>query len=392
MLKIILSAILLLNSYFQCTRPNLQQTNPPVIDQQNPPVALVNNQNGGAGKIQVALLLDTSNSMDGLIDQAKAQLWKMVNKLAGAKKNDQNAQLEIALFEYGNNGLNAETGYIRLVQPLGGDLDGLSEKLFELRTNGGEEYCGWAIKSAQDLLPWSQDAGMKIIIIAGNEPFNQGPVNFRRSCATALEKGIIINTIHCGDYQSGEKTFWKEGATIGNGKYLNIDTDQKVVQIATPYDAEILRLNERLNNTYLGYGSLGVARKERQVVQDQNAAEYGSANVAQRAAAKSKASYSNADWDVVDAAKNDKDFAKKVPAEDLPAQLRGKPAPEIEKEIARLSAERESIRKELAELEVKMQSYVEAEQKKGALTQTLDNVLIEAIVEQGQAHGFVFGK
>ena len=28
------------------------------------------------GKIQVALLLDTSNSMDGLIDQAKSQIWK----------------------------------------------------------------------------------------------------------------------------------------------------------------------------------------------------------------------------------------------------------------------------------------------------------------------------
>jgi len=27
--------------------------------------------------IQVALLLDTSNSMDGLIDQAKAQLWEI---------------------------------------------------------------------------------------------------------------------------------------------------------------------------------------------------------------------------------------------------------------------------------------------------------------------------
>ena len=37
-------------------------------------------------KIQVALLLDTSNSMDGLIDQAKSQLWKMVNELATTKK------------------------------------------------------------------------------------------------------------------------------------------------------------------------------------------------------------------------------------------------------------------------------------------------------------------
>ena len=32
-----------------------------------------------APKIQVAILLDVSNSMDGLIEQAKAQLWNMVS-------------------------------------------------------------------------------------------------------------------------------------------------------------------------------------------------------------------------------------------------------------------------------------------------------------------------
>src|SRR6185295_3102994 len=38
--------------------------------------------------IMLALLLDTSNSMDGLIEQAKSQLWKIVNELAAAKCND----------------------------------------------------------------------------------------------------------------------------------------------------------------------------------------------------------------------------------------------------------------------------------------------------------------
>ncbi len=34
--------------------------------------------------IQLAILLDTSNSMDGLIAQAKTQLWQIVNELATA--------------------------------------------------------------------------------------------------------------------------------------------------------------------------------------------------------------------------------------------------------------------------------------------------------------------
>ncbi|HEY9487690.1 MAG TPA: hypothetical protein VIQ51_05130 [Chryseosolibacter sp.] len=48
--------------------------------------------------IMFALLLDTSNSMDGLIDQAKAQLWKIVNEVAAAKGADGNPpNIKIAL-------------------------------------------------------------------------------------------------------------------------------------------------------------------------------------------------------------------------------------------------------------------------------------------------------
>ena len=41
----------------------------------------------GNTKIQVALLLDTSNSMDGLIEQAKSRLWHIVNTLTTLKYN-----------------------------------------------------------------------------------------------------------------------------------------------------------------------------------------------------------------------------------------------------------------------------------------------------------------
>src|SRR6478735_3515483 len=69
--------------------------------------------------IMLALLLDTSNSMDGLIDQAKSQLWKIVNAVAAAKsENGQQPNIKIALYEYGNDGLSADEGYIRQVSPL----------------------------------------------------------------------------------------------------------------------------------------------------------------------------------------------------------------------------------------------------------------------------------
>ncbi|HRW99294.1 MAG TPA: hypothetical protein P5280_07375, partial [Cyclobacteriaceae bacterium] len=62
-------------------------------------------------QIMLALLLDTSNSMDGLIDQAKSQLWKIVNELAAAKCGDgSRPNIKIALYEYGNDGLPSSEG------------------------------------------------------------------------------------------------------------------------------------------------------------------------------------------------------------------------------------------------------------------------------------------
>src|SRR5437870_686414 len=37
--------------------------------------------------VQIAILLDTSGSMDGLIEQAKSQLWKICNEFIKARQN-----------------------------------------------------------------------------------------------------------------------------------------------------------------------------------------------------------------------------------------------------------------------------------------------------------------
>jgi hypothetical protein len=63
----------------------------------------------------------------------------------------------VALFEYGNMGLPASEGYIRQVVPLTDDLDKLSESLFALSTNGGDEYCGQVIDRAAKSLDWAKE-------------------------------------------------------------------------------------------------------------------------------------------------------------------------------------------------------------------------------------------
>src|SRR5437868_3808761 len=66
-------------------------------------------------KIQVAILLDVSGSMGGLIDQAKAQLWNMVTVMGKAKCEAGNPKIEIALYEYGRSTNDAKAGFIRQI-------------------------------------------------------------------------------------------------------------------------------------------------------------------------------------------------------------------------------------------------------------------------------------
>ena len=72
----------------------------------------------GSTTIEVALLLDTSNSMDGLIEQAKSRLWNIVNTLTTLKYNGKTPTIKIALYEYGNNGLSQKDNWVRQAMPL----------------------------------------------------------------------------------------------------------------------------------------------------------------------------------------------------------------------------------------------------------------------------------
>ncbi len=348
-------------------------------------------------RIQVALILDTSNSMDGLIDQAKSQLWKMVNELSKTKRNGMTPQIEIAIFEYGNSNISALNGYVRQVGRLTHDLEWVSAKLFELSTKGGEEYCAMAIRDAKDLLDWSKkESDLKMIFIAGNEPFSQGNLRYRDVCKEAKKKGIIINTIHCGDYDTGVRDFWKDGAQFGGGEYMIINQEDKVVHISTPYDDQILKLNQDLNGTYdLYYGLSGDANFQLQDANDVSAITYGYSNGVTRSFFKSSDSYNNANWDLVDMTKGKSTESEKLDAlsevdeATLPKELQGKSNEERLAEIEKKSKEREEIKAKIKELEAKVEAYrAEKEAEINADGSTLDNVLMSTITKQAKAKGY----
>jgi hypothetical protein len=336
--------------------------------------------------IMLALLLDTSNSMDGLIDQAKSQLWKIVNELAAAKCNDgSRPNIKIALYEYGNDNLPASEGYIRQVNGLTDDLDLISEKLFALSTNGGAEFCGYVIKTSLSQLAWSAStADLKMIFIAGNEPFTQGGVSFREACALAKEKGVVVNTIHCGSYSEGLRTDWKSGADITGGSYMSIEQDRKTVYIPTPYDERIDAANDRLNNTYVYYGATGAYKKENQVSQDKNAESYSKENKVERAVSKSSHAYKNSSWDLVDASKDNEKVLLETKEEDLPKEMKGMTTDQRKAFIKQKSDERKTIQLEIQSLNKKRMEYIASHTPQGNKEAMLDAAMINAIKQQAK--------
>ena len=340
--------------------------------------------------VKIALLLDTSNSMDGLINQAKAQLWDIVNEFTHAKcGNESRPDLQIALYEYGNDNLSSREGYIRQVISFSSDLDEISEKLFSLTTNGGEEFCGQVIHTSLKQLDWGKNRDdLKMIFIAGNEPFTQGKLNYRDATSQAKEKDVIVNTIFCGNYEQGINTNWKDGAVLTGGDYMAIDHNRQVVHVATPYDEVIIKLNTKLNNTYIGYGYLGASKISAQAEQDVNAYELNESVALKRAVSKSSRLYKNSKWDLVDAIEENEVEIADLEEDELPSELKGKSKKEIEAYVEGKKSERERIQKEIQEYNAKREAYIAENQKqeKGEL----ENAMINAIKKQASRKNYVW--
>lgn len=342
----------------------------------------------GPPVVQLAILLDTSNSMDGLIDQARAQLWEVVNQFAQARRGGQPVELQVALYEYGNTRLDASSGWVRRVLSFTTDLDRVSEALFALRTQGGDEFAGTVIQAALDQLPWASGAGdLRVIFIAGNEPFTQGPVSFRPAVRRAAARGIVVNTIHCGGRQEGEVTGWSEGARLASGAYSTIDQAQALVHVDAPQDEELAGLGVELNRTYVPYGVEGRAGSERQVAQDSNASGWKGSAV-NRAVTKANSHYLNSSWDLVDAVTKNRLDPAKVRREDLPESLRHLSPDGLLQALDGKARERARLQARINQLAAERARFVaEVRRAKAGRSDTLDTVMIAALRDQAARRG-----
>ena len=328
--------------------------------------------NTAAPKIQVAILLDVSNSMDGLIEQAKAQLWNMVSTMGKAQcENNVSPQIEIALYEYGRTTNDPRQGYVKQINAFSNDLDSVSKNLFNLTTQGGDEFCGHVIFSSLKELNWDNSQNSyKVIFIAGNEDFLQGDIVYTKACAEAKNKGVIVNTIYCGDRMQGIREHWNLNAECGDGSFTNINQDAKIQEIPTPYDSVLFSLNEKLNGTYMAYGHAGAGKQLMQVQMDAANYDMNPSVALKRVTVKGKANlYRNDSWDLVDGygvQKDSQEFLKNLDKKTLPDSLKNKSTEELKKIIEAKKMQRSAVQKEIETVNTQREQYISDERKKNA--------------------------
>ncbi len=341
--------------------------------------------------VDLAICLDISGSMDGLIDSAKARLWSVVNDLATAKPVP---QLRVALLTYGCDAYDANTGWVVVDSALTEDLDLISQKLFALRTNGGTELVGRVVDKAARTLEWSTDANaLKIIIVAGNEGADQdSQVTYQSASKTSIEKGILVNSIYCGSAADPIAVAWGDVAKRADGQFLCIDQSTGATVAETPFDARLNTLSQSINTTYLPVGSAGRQAWANQSDQDANALSLGGGVAAQRCQTKGGELYDNRQWDIVDGCSKGTMKLEDIKDEDLPDSMRGKTIEEKRAILAQNESKRKDIQKEIQEVQFKRDQFVAAEALKrtAATGATLDDALKSAIRTQATQKGMTF--
>lgn len=338
--------------------------------------------------IDLAICLDVSGSMNGLINAARQNLWAVVNELATLKPTP---QLRVALLTYGCSAYDPATGWVRVDTELTSDLDLVSQKLFALTTNGGDEYVGRVMQTALEKLPWSQDPqALKLLFVAGNEPATQDPqVDFKAQCKLAISRGIVVNSIYCGSDGTEEAAAWKQVALLADGQYSAIEQDKAVV-VTTAFDAQLAALSAELNKTYVPYGEAGRESAENQKLQDSNAASLNAAAAAQRCQTKGSGLYFNAQWDLVDACRDEKFDLAKVKIEELPEAMRKMTLAERRAFVAKQQGQRDQLQKQVEEFGKKRDAEVQRQlqERQANGEKVFEQAVLQAVQKQAEAKGF----
>ncbi|MFT4543381.1 MAG: hypothetical protein ACI841_002261 [Planctomycetota bacterium] len=342
-----------------------------------------------SNRIDLAICLDTSGSMDNLIDAARQKIWTIVNDFALAEPQP---RLRVAVLSFGNDGDDPSQGWVRIAQPLTDDLDLVSMELFALKTNGGTELVGRVVQAARTQLDWTSEPGaLKVMVVAGNESAEQDQVVFAGDASSAaIAAGIQVNTLYCGGAVDADAAGWNAVARLADGFYAAIDPGQIDV-IASPFDGRLAELSGDLNGTYVPIGAQGQWAWINQRAQDSNAVNLNSAAAASRAQSKAGKLYRNS-WDLIDGYNEGTVKIEELEKKELPEELRVMTVVELETHIKGCDTKRKKVQEEIQDLSTQRSAWLESERlrRNESDENSFDATIRRGVQAQATAKGFRF--
>lgn len=342
-------------------------------------------------QVEVVFCLDTTGSMGGLIDVAKAKIWAISNQIAGGKPTP---NLKIGLVAFRDRG----DAYVTKIFPLTDDLDSIHGSLMGLRAAGGGDFpesVNQALYESVTKIKWSANKKtLKIIFLVGDAPPHMDypdDVKYPETCKLAVKQDIIINSIQCGAHPQTKAEFEKI-CRLAEGSYVQIDSKGgPIITIATPFDADLAKINTELAKSTLVYGDRMLRAEGK--FKAAHAAGLAPAAAAERAGFAGKTGMA-ASYDLLDSIKSGKVKLEKLKKDELPEELQKLAPKERQAYLDKLDKRRQELLKKAANLDKQRGAFIAkklAEQQKNRAMDSFDNQVLQILGRQARRVNIQYG-
>jgi hypothetical protein len=339
--------------------------------------------------VEVAFVLDTTGSMSGLIEGAKRKIWSIATSIVDENPD---AEVKLGLVAYRDIG----DDYVTKSFDLTTDIQDLYANLLEMKARGGGDWpesVNEALDVAVNKLHWSEGKeSCRIVFLVGDAPPHMDyaqDTKYPKTLAVARQKDIIVNAVQAGDARDTAQV-WREIADRGNGRYIPIPQDGgQVVVIETPFDDEIIILQNEINRTVVPYGPPALQKrtedKTRQLSEVAAAAPASASDMASyiNKRAKTSSEAVTGGGDLVGDVAAGRTRLDAVKEDELPDSLRKLDAPRRAAELNSKLQARNTLNEKLATLVKKRDSYVVAQRDKAPpKTSSFDRSVAETLRAQ----------
>jgi hypothetical protein len=227
---------------------------------------------------------------------------------------------------------------------------------------------------------------MRVVFLVGDSPPHDDYLDEPTEAAIAAEarrKGIVIDTIRCGDLEDTAQV-WRSISRAAGGTYASIGQNGGMVAVKTPVDDRLKELNSRLTSTAVYYGD----DKDRRAAEGRAESNRGMPTEAQADSARYRAVSGYVDSnDLVGAAAAGKVKVEEMPASALPAPMQAMAPAARKAYVEEKQAERAKIAAEVRDLSKKRDEYIH---KSAPADPSFDDEVNDTIAKQAKSYGISY--